>query len=69
MTLKALSDLYDVYIDTDPHIKGHFTRNFVDLHEGQTLRAVFIPTDPKADVRRAKIKVKTLNEIYRYNGK
>ncbi len=69
VTLKALSDLYDVYIDTDPHINGHFTRNFVDLHEGQTLRAVFIPTDPKADVRRVKIKVKTLNEIYRYNGK
>ena len=69
VTLKALSDLYDVYIDTDPHINGHFTRNFVDLHEGQTMRAVFIPTDPKADVRRVKIKVKTLNEIYRYNGK
>ena len=69
VTLKALTDLYDVYIETDPHINGHFTRNFVDLHEGQTLRTVFIPTDPKADVRRVKIKVKTLNEIYRYNGK
>ena len=69
VTLKALTDLYDVYIDTDPHINGHFTRNFVDLHEGQTLRTIFIPADPKADVRQVKIKIKTLNGIYRYNGK
>ena len=69
MTIKALADLYDVYIDTDPHINGHFSSNFVDLREGQTLRTVFHPTDPKADVQNVKIKVKTLNALYRYNGK
>lgn len=69
VTLKAETDLYDVYIDTDPHIDGHFTHNFVDLREGQTLRTVFHPVDPKADVQNVKIKVKTLNEIYFYKGK
>ena len=69
VTLKAESDLYDLYIDTDPHIDGHFTRNFVDLPAGQKIRTIFIPTDPKADVSNVKITVKTLNEIYFYKGK
>ena len=69
VTLKAESDLYDVYIETEPHINGHFSRNFVDLKAGQKLRTVLFPADPKADVRNVKIKVKTLNEIYFYNGK
>ena len=37
VTIMALSDLYDLYIDTDPHIDGHFSRNFVDLKAGQKL--------------------------------
>ena len=69
VTLKAETDLYDVYIDTDPHINGHFSRNFVDLKAGQEIRTQFNPVDSKADVRKVKIKVKTLNEIYLYNGK
>ena len=69
VTLKAETDLYDLYIDTDPHIDGHFTRNFVDLPAGQKIRTIFIPTDPKADVSNVKITVKTLNEIYFYKGK
>ena len=69
VNLKAETDLYDVFIDTDPHINGHFTRNFVDLKAGQKMRTVFIPADPKADVQNVKIKVKTLNEIYFYKGK
>ena len=69
VTLKALTDLYDVYIDTDPHIDGHFTRNFVDLKAGQKVRTVLIPADPKVEMQNVTIKVKTLNEIYFYNGK
>ena len=65
VTLKAETDLYDVYIDTDPHFNGHFTRNFVDLKAGDKLRTTFIPADPKADVSNVKIKVKTLNSLYR----
>ena len=64
VTLKAETDLYDVYIDTDPHIDGHFTRNFIDLKAGEKLRTVFIPVDPKADVSSAKVTVRTLNELY-----
>ncbi len=64
VTLKANTDLYDLYIDTDPHIDGHFTRNFVDLKAGEKLRTILIPVDPKADVSNVKIKIKTLNELY-----
>ena len=69
VTLKAESDLYDIYIDTDPHIDGHFSRNFVDLRSGEKLTTMFIPADPKADVSGVKITIKTLNEVYRHNGK
>ena len=64
VTLKAGTDLYDLYIETIPHINGHFTRNFVDLKAGEKLRTVLIPADPKADVSGVKIEVKTLNNLY-----
>ena len=67
VTVKAESDLFDLYIETVPHINGHFTSNFVDLRAGQNVCTRFIPADPKADVSNVKIKVKTLNEIYLYN--
>ena len=63
-TVVAETDLYDVYIDTDPHIDGHFTHNFADLRAGEKLRTVFIPVDPKADVSKVKITVRSLNDIY-----
>jgi len=62
--LKAGSDLYDVFVDTDPHIDGHFTRNFVDLRAGEKMTTRFVPVDPKADVSSVRVKVKTLNELY-----
>ena len=65
VTLKAETDLYDVYIETIPHINGHFTRNFVDLKAGEKLTTTFIPADPKADVSNVKVTVRTLNDIYR----
>ena len=69
VTLKADSDLYDLYLDTDPHIDGHFTSNFVDLNAGQKFTTTFVPVDPKADVNGVKITIKTLNEVYRHNGR
>jgi beta-galactosidase/beta-glucuronidase len=69
VTLKAGSDLYDVYIETVPHIDGHFSRNFVDLRAGEKLTAKLIPADPKTDVSGVKIAIKTLNDIYRHNGR
>ena len=65
VTLKANTDLYDLYIETVPHINGHFSRNFVDLRAGEKLTTTFIPADPKADVSNVKITVRTLNDIYR----
>ncbi len=64
VTLKAESDLYDLYLDTDPHIDGHFTRNFVDLKAGQKLTTTFVPVDPKADVSNVNVTIRTLNDIY-----
>ncbi|MBR6441873.1 MAG: hypothetical protein IKS44_07500 [Bacteroidales bacterium] len=63
VTLTAETDLYDVYLDTDPHIDGHFTRNFFDLRAGESITATFIPAYPKANVNDLKISVKTLNEV------
>ena len=68
-TIVAETDLYDVYIDTDPHIDGHFTRNFFDLRAGESVTTTFIPADPKADVSHAKVTVRTLNELYLRNKK
>ncbi|MBR4738607.1 MAG: hypothetical protein IK058_01245 [Bacteroidales bacterium] len=65
VTIVAETDLYDVYIETVPHINGHFTRNFIDLKAGESVTTTFVPADPKADVSHAKITVKTLNEVMR----
>ena len=64
VTIKAETDLYDVYIETVPHINGHFSANFVDLKAGEKLRTTFIPADPKTDVSNVKITIRTLNELY-----
>ena len=64
VTVKAESDIFDLYLDTEPHVDGHFSRNFVDLRAGEELTTVFIPVDPKSDIRKVKIRVKTLNELY-----
>ncbi len=64
VTLKAETDLYDVYIDTDPHIDGHFTRNFVDLKAGEKMRTTFIPADPNVKLLHVRTKIKTLNTLY-----
>ena len=66
VTIKAETDLYDVYIDTDPHINGHFTSNFFDLKAGEKQTTKFVPVDPKADVTNVKVTVRTLNELYFY---
>lgn len=63
VTIKAESDLYDVYIDTDPHIDGHFTHNFFDLKAGESITTTLVPTNPNADVSRMNITIRTLNEV------
>ncbi len=65
----AKTSLRDVYIDTDPHIDGHFSDNFFDLKKGETKTATFVPVDPKADTRHVKVKVRTLNDLYASRNK
>ena len=64
-TVVAESDLYDVYLDTEPHINGHFSDNFFDLKAGETRIVDFIPVDPTADLSAVKITMRTLNGLYR----
>lgn len=64
-TVTAQSDLYDVYLDTEPHIDGHFSDNFFDLKAGETRIVDFIPVDPSADLGGVKLTMRTLNDLYR----
>jgi beta-mannosidase len=64
VSFKAESDLYDVFLDTEPHIDGHFTHNFFNLQAGQKVSSKFIPANPTADIKNVKVTVKTLNELY-----
>lgn len=64
VTLTAETDLYDVMLQTDPHVDGHFSNNYFELRAGETLRSFFIPNDPKADLKNVKVTVRTLNELY-----
>ena len=67
VTINAKTDLYDVYVETEPHINGHFTRNFFDLKAGESTTTALVPADPKADVSHVKVTVRTLNDLYRHN--
>ena len=63
--LRALADLYDVCLETEPHVDGHFERNYVDLHNNEQLHVKFIPYDPKADLSGVQVQVRTLNDLMR----
>ena len=64
VTVKAESDIYDLYLDTEPHVDGHFTRNFVDLRAGEKLTTRLVPADPQSDVGSVRVTARTLNELY-----
>ena len=64
ITLTAETDLYDVMLQTVPHVDGHFDINYFDLPAGKSVTATFLPNDPKADLSEVKVTVKTLNELY-----
>jgi len=64
VTIKSKTEIYDLYIDTDPHIDGHFTKNFVDLSAGEKMTTRFIPVDPNTDLHNVKVTFRTLNDIY-----
>lgn len=63
VTIKALSDLYDVCIVLEPHVNGHFTSNFFNLSAGNSVTATFIPADPCPDIKGCQATVRTLNEL------
>lgn len=64
VTIKAESDLYDVFIDTNPHIDGHFSTNFFDLKAGESITTTIKPVDRIMDIGNIELSVKTLNDIY-----
>ena len=63
VTITAETDLYDVMLQTEPHVDGHFDNNYFDLPAGKSATATFIPNDPNADLASIKVTVKCLNEI------
>ena len=63
----AQAGLYDVMLQTEPHVDGHFDNNFVTLKKGERFTATFIPYNKKADMRHVGISVKTLNEVMNSN--
>ena len=60
---QAITDLYDVCLETTPHIDGHFTRNFFNLKRNQFIKTTLVPVDPNADINNIHIDVTTLNKI------
>ena len=60
---QALTDIYDVCLETNPKINGHFTRNFFNLKRNQLIKTTLVPVDPNADINDIQIDVTTLNEI------
>lgn len=64
VTLSAENDIYDAYIETVPHVNGHFDKNFVDLKAGETVTAKFIPAPGQELSKTVKITVRTLNDLY-----
>ncbi|MBP5540460.1 MAG: hypothetical protein J6X88_02310 [Bacteroidales bacterium] len=63
VTIVAETDLYDVMLQTEPHVDGHFDNNYFDLPAGKSTQTTFIPNDPKADLSSVTVKVKCLNEL------
>ena len=64
VTVKALSDLYDVYIEPSPFVNGHFDRNFFDLRKGETMTIRFKPSSSTETIQNKEVSVRTLNDIY-----
>ena len=64
VTVTAQSDLYDLYLGTEPHVDGHFSDNFFDLKAGETRVVDFIPVDPTVDLGAVEPTMRTLNSLY-----
>lgn len=62
-TVTAHNRIMGFFIETLPHIDGHFDRNYLDLQPGQTVTLTFIPDDPSATIANLHYKVKTLNDL------
>ena len=64
VTICAENMLRDVMLQTEPHVDGHFDRNYFDLKAKDTFTAHFIPRNPKEDLSGVKVTMRTLNELY-----
>lgn len=63
VTLSSKQYMRDVMLQTEPHIDGHFERNYFDLNAGESVTTRFIPLDKKTDLRNIKVKLKCLNDL------
>jgi len=63
VTIKSNQAMRDVMLQTEPHVDGHFERNYFDIPPGTTIETRFIPRNPKTDFCNVKVTLKCLNEI------
>lgn len=63
VTLSSKQYMRDAMLQTEPHIDGHFERNYFDLNAGESVTTRFIPLDKKTDLRNIKVKLKCLNDL------
>ena len=63
--LHAYTMLRDVFLETVPHVDGHFDINFFDVGKDGTIQATFVPRYPHADLSHVGVKLKCLNDYTR----
>ncbi|MBP9991703.1 MAG: hypothetical protein KBT45_09820 [Bacteroidales bacterium] len=61
--LHAYTMLRDVFLETVPHVDGHFDINFFDVGKDGVIQATFIPRNPHADLSHIGVKFKCLNDF------
>ena len=63
VTLTTNQYMRDIMLQTQPHIDGHFERNYFDLDSGQTVSVRFVPRHPDIDLKNVKVTSRCLNDI------
>ncbi len=65
LTVTVSSDSYmrDVMLQTEPHVDGHFEKNYFDVDAGERVTTRFVPRDRSADMNNVTVSLKCLNEV------
>lgn len=61
--IEAETALRDVWVETQPHVDGHFTSNFFDLEVGEKKTIRFVPWEPGQTMESVAVKIHSLNDL------